>query len=589
MNPEANPVAQLSEKMEKLRLEKRTAVEFQKRKHDDWNDNYELYRGKVRTNRLTQRQPANIPLMKETIKTLLSKVDDPPSVEWKEKSGDLTKQTIFQEMWNTQFRDNKFEWKDLQDKKNVFLYGLSSRELNICDTGIDVNILDTFDILYDPLMNPLDLETARFIIRQNIFRSVKEILTDDRYTTAGKESLKSWATTSSGMVQSAKNKLEYEKRQDRLKAMGVQQDELQKFAGGDVVVNLTQHCTLEWDETSEEWVKHVVVYAEDSVELMDETMQEAMGVDFWPYVMWMEDPETNDVYPDGVADLVRTPNKLINIWFSQQIENRTLQNFQMHWYAPTQGYQPQVYDPGPGRMLPAPPVPAGKGIQDVIMPVAINGLDETFNAINWLTSVVERGSGATAIEKGVPEEGEQTLGEVKLLVGSAQERAVSMTKFYRGAWYETAVKWEALMQANPPPATTLYKTGQSGKVYSKKVTTKDWTSDAGYLPNVASTSEQEAEQTKSIQRFQFVLQQFPNNPALRRIAQKRELQLLDLTPDEIKQVEDAQEEADRVAAEQAALQAQPGPQAPQPEGPGQPVESPVDMQEMGNLINELAA
>lgn len=585
MQPEANPVTMLSAKMEKLRREKKTATEFQKRKHDDWNDNYELYRGKVRTNRLTQRQPANIPLMKETVKTLLSRVDDPPTVTMKEKSGDLQKQVVFQEMWNTQFRDGKFEWKDLQDKKNVFLYGLGSRELNLCDTGVDIHMLDTFDILYDPLMDPINIESARFIIRQNIFRSIKEILADDRYTEKGKEDLKTWATTTSGMVQSAKNKEEYDKRQDRLKAMGVQQDQILNFAGGDVVVNLTQHCTLEWE--NDEWVKHVVVYGQDAVELMDDSMMEAMGVDFWPYVMWMEDPETNDVYPDGVCDLVRTPNKLINIWFSQQIENRTLQNFQMHWYAPVQGYQPQVYEPGPGRMLPAPPVGAGQSINDVIMPVQINGLDETFNAINWLTSVVERGTGATAIEKGVPEQGEQTLGEIKVLVGNAQERALTMTKFYRGAWYETAVKWAALMQANPPPAATLYKTGPSGKVYAKKVTTADWKSDAGYLPEVASTSEQEAEQMKSIQQFQFVMQQFPNNAALRRIAQKRELQLLDLTPDEIKQVEDAQMEADRVEAEQAAMAAQPAPGAA-PAAQAQPQESPVDMTEMSGLINELA-
>lgn len=587
MNPTANPVTQLSSKMEKLRLEKKTAIEFQKRKHDDWNDNYELYRGRVRTNRLTQRQPANIPLMKETIKTLLSKVDDPPSVSWKEKSGDLTKQIIFQEMWDTQFRDGKLEWKDVLDKKNVFLYGLSTRELNLCETGVDITIMDVFDILYDPLMNPLDLETARFIIRQNVFRSVKEIIVDDRYTEAGKAALQTWATSTSGIVQSAKNKEEYEKRQDRLKAMGVQQDQMQNFAGGDVVVNLTQHCTLEWEGSA--WTKHVIVYAEDSIELMDESMMSALGVDFWPYVMWMEDPETNDVYPDGVADLVRTPNKLINIWFSQQIENRTLQNFQMHWYAPTQGYQPQVYEPGPGRMLPAPPLGANQSIKDVIMPVEINGLDETFNAINWLTGVVERGTGATAIEKGVPEGGEQTLGEIKVLVGNAQERAVSMTKFYRGAWYETSIKWEALMQANPPKATTLYKTGQSGKVYSKKVTASDWQSAAGYLPEVASTSEQEAEQTKSIQRFQFVMQQFPNNTALRRIAQKRELQLLDLTPDEIKQVEDAQAESDRMEAQQAAMAATHGPQASgqQQPAPAQPQPDMASDPEVGNLINEL--
>ena len=74
----------LTDEMVRLQKEKKAAIELQERKHDDWNDNYELYRNKVRINRLTQRQAVNIPLMKETVKTLLSKIDDPPEVDWKE-------------------------------------------------------------------------------------------------------------------------------------------------------------------------------------------------------------------------------------------------------------------------------------------------------------------------------------------------------------------------------------------------------------------------------------------------------------------------------------------------------------------------
>src|SRR3989344_4054815 len=95
--------------MDKLVAEKTAANELQKRKHEDWNDNYWLYRNKVKTNRLTQRQAVNIPLMKETIKTLLSKIDDPPTVEWKERGGDEQKELFYQEIWNYQSKNNKLE------------------------------------------------------------------------------------------------------------------------------------------------------------------------------------------------------------------------------------------------------------------------------------------------------------------------------------------------------------------------------------------------------------------------------------------------------------------------------------------------
>lgn len=546
-----------SDLMLKLRREKKVAMDHQERKHDDWNDNYELYRNKVRTNRLTQRQAVNIPLMKETIKTILSKIDDPPTVEWRERSGDEMKEIVFQEKWNKMHKDNKLDWIDVLDKKNVLLYGLSTKMLNLGDDGIKVDVLDNFDIIYDPMMNPLDIETARFIIRGNIFRTIKEILADKRYTEDGKNKLKAWAETDEGMVQSQKNRELWERRNERLKAMGVQQSDYNSFSAGDFIVALSEHYTRIWNAETESWERHVVTYADDSVELLDEKLIDLIGVDEYPFVVWFEDPETNDIYPDGIADLVRTPNKVINVWFSQQVENRTLQNFQMHWYDATiQGYEPQTYEPGPGRMLPAPGNP-----KETIMPVEVNGLDETFTAIDFLTKVVERGSGAVAIEKGTGESGSQTLGEIEILVGKAMERSVGMQKFYRGAWYELCVKWAKMELANPRGGETLYKTGRNGKIYEKKITPADWKSEAGYEPVVTSSSEQEINDLKTIQKFNFVMSQSPNNLALRKIAMKRELEMLDLTPDELREIQEAE---DTLMAQQNSP-ANPGETIPQQE------------------------
>lgn len=557
-------VDETSPKIAKLLNEKKAGRIFQDRKHPDWDENYELYRNKVKTNRLTQRQAVNIPLVKETIKTILSSVDDVPTVTWKEKSGDQMKELIYQELWNDFTKRVKWELIDILDKKNVLLYGLTTKTLNVEPNGICLYIRDVYDVIYDPLTNPLDIETARFIVHQNIFKTLREVLADSRYSQDGKDKLKDFMATPKGMVVSGQNKQEWEKKQVRLRAMGVQDAQFPLFAGGDVVVNITEHFTNLWDTKKEKFVRHCVIYADNQIELMDETLMDLMGVETWPDVMWSEDIETNDIYPDSVADLVRVPNKVINVWFSQQIENRTLQNFQMHWYDATiQGYQPQTYEPGPGRMLPAPGDP-----NKTILPVAINGLDETFKAIDYLTQIVERGSGATAIEKGTPEQGVQTLGEVKLLAGKAIERAKTMSKFYRNGAYDLASKWNELMQANSFKKFKLYKTGRDGKVYEKVVYDKDWKSEAGYEPQVASSSEQEADETKSIQKWQFVLTQFPNNAVLKRLAQKRELDILDLTPQELKEVEE-----EEVRMMEAAKVPQPGtvtPGAPGANGPVTP-------------------
>ena len=577
-----NTANDLTPKMRRLLEEKKAARQFRERKHIDWNDTYELFRNKIRTNRLTQRQTVNIPLMKETIKTLLSKIDDPPTVEWKELGGELDKQIVLQELWQRDFERLNLEGLDIQDKKTVLLYGRGFKKLNWIDNGVAITALDIFDIVIDPMVDPLDIETARFIVHQNLFRTLREILADPRYSMKAKDALRDYSTSGPGIVQTAQNKLEWDKKQLRLKAMQLYSYDFPSFAGGDTIVNITEHYTNTWNVKEQKFERRVCVYAEDSIELMDEKLEDLIGITQWPFVTWGEDIETNDFWSDGIGDLVRTPNKILNIWFSQLVENRTLRNFQMHWYDATiQGYTPQTYMPGPGVMLPAPGDP-----NKTIMPVAIDGLDETLKAVEFLTQVVERATSATNLEKGQEEQGATTLGEVQLLIGAANERVQSMAKFYRRSWYELAMKWYGILDANFKGKVTIYKTSRTGKEWPKDVRASDWKTEEGYKAIVRSTSEQEQEHTKSVQKFMAILQQFPENPALKKIAQKRMLELVDLTPEEIKEVQDAEQKSQEAMMaqgndgqpqqtgqpQQQMSQTQPQPQgqpqAPQPEDLG---------------------
>jgi hypothetical protein len=518
--------------LDKLKRERDAAVLYQQRRHDAWDEIYSFYRNKAVTNRLTQRQAVYVPLMKETIKTLLAKIDDPPYVDWKELSGDLQKELILQELWNNDFTAGNFEGVDIIDKKNVLLYGRSFKKLDWKDGRVLARAMDVYDIVIDPMCDPLNIEMARFIVHQNIFKTLREVLANKSYDEEAKNNLKEWKISDAGIRSSDQNRKSFEEKTERLKVMGVNDSDFATFAGGDVLVNIAEHLTEIWDEKKQKFVRYVCVVADGSILLSKKTLNEALGIDFWPYVSWGEDMETADFWADGPGDLVRTPNKLINIWFSQLTENRTLKNFQMHWYdATNQKYSPQVYDPGPGRMLPAPGNP-----RETIMPVEISGLDDTMVAIDFVTKLIERGTAATAIEKGTSERNQITLGEVQMLVGKATERTVAMAKHYRRSWFELASKWYAIMEANATKSRELVKMSSKGKLWPKIVYRQDWESKSGYKPFVRSSSEQDDEKTRGVQRFQFLIAQFPQNAALKRIGQKRMLELVDLTPEEVREI-----------------------------------------------------
>ena len=105
--------------------------------------------------------------------------------------------------------------------------------------------------------------------------------------------------------------------------MGVDESDFDKFAAGDVLLNLSEHYIKLWNKEKEKFEWYVCTYVNDKVMLLKESLKNLLGVDFLPFVAWGDDIDTQDFWSDGPADLVRTPNKIINIWYSQMLENRT--------------------------------------------------------------------------------------------------------------------------------------------------------------------------------------------------------------------------------------------------------------------------
>src|SRR5229473_6080564 len=83
----------------KLRNYKISAFNWQFRRHDQWRENYELYRDTVIVNRLTQRQSVNIPLLKGIIRTLLSKFKSKLDLVFEDLGGDKQKDIFKNEYW----------------------------------------------------------------------------------------------------------------------------------------------------------------------------------------------------------------------------------------------------------------------------------------------------------------------------------------------------------------------------------------------------------------------------------------------------------------------------------------------------------
>lgn len=531
-----------------------SSYEYQKRRHEDWRDNYELNRDKVITNRLTQRQTVNVPLMKETLKTIESKTDEVADTLFENLSNNRERETFLNEYWALSMKRDNLVLKDAVHKKQVNLYGRSFRKLMVYGGHFHSEILDPHDVLIDRNADPTDIDgTARYVKHQNIYRSIGELKLNEFYDQGMVKKLEEQFATSAGLIKSQENAEAAQHKADRLRDMGV--PDVENPAVGEAIVELSEHYVKIYnaDYGCEEW--WVVTKAEGKT-LSCFPLEYIIGEledHFWrynlPFTSWADDIERTDMWSDGAADVVRQANKVLNAWFSQLVENRTLRNFGMNYYDSTasDNFVPQTYEPAPWGWYPVPGDP-----NKIVKKVDVPDLSESLDEMMFVIRMVERATATSATEKGQTSSGQVTLGEIKLVAEKALERITSIAKYYRLEAEQFAFKWLKMVWASGDylDAVKLYKKGHNGKFYEREIDSSDWIDELGYKVVVTSSSEQEDKSLKTIQKFNAVMAQMADNIPLRRIYQKKLLGLIKLTTEEEREILDF--EKNKLSAAQSA-------------------------------------
>jgi hypothetical protein len=561
----------------KLQHEKTQAMEAQKRRHEEWNENYLLYRLKSNLNRLTMRQEACLPLMKGSIKTVHAQIAVKPDVYFLDKAGDQDREITINEKWNEDFKRCQMELLDKADKKQELLYGRTWQKLNWIDGQFVLEIKDIFTILPDSSMKPHDVESASYIVETGIFRTLEDIKCDPKYNEQAKLDLSAiffgtgdgqTPITTSGHAIVGQNQEQLQNINNRLESIGATNIDDTK-AGANIIVSLDQHFTQIWNWQLKKWVRYVCTMAEGRVLLLAKPLKEMIGVEFWPLESWVDDLEPVDIYPDGTADILRTANQMINVWYGQYMENRTLVNFGMNFYDSTagEGWEPVAMDPRPGGWYPLPGKP-----QEVYQRVDIPDLGlANQNAINFLTQIAEKETASSDIEKGVIDNAKQTLGEVQIAVAKTREKTSSMTPYFNNNWERIAGKWYLITIANMGKRKeTLYKKAPNDKLVAKEITVDDIKSPKGYKIVVQNNNQRLVDIENGLTKLFAIKKEFPNNIPLNKAIQKRALKIVELSPEEEQEILEFEDRQSKLLAAQAVAT----PSAPAPANPAEMLPTP---------------
>lgn len=256
----------ITDAQQKYRAEKLDAASYQLRRQDQYNENYLLYRDTVEINRITQTQAVNIPLIKETGKTILSRINEDPEITLKDKGGDGDKEIVRNKMWEEDYDINKLDLQDKVQKKQVYLYGRTHTKHNLKNGRWYIETKDIFDVIVDSKTKPTDIQSARYVIERNIFRPLNEILVSDAYDDDAKEDLRmSYAGNeeeegSGGSPTTRKSKYvsDAQQRNERMISLGALPSEVD-INGYDAIVEINQHFTMIWDASQKKYVRYVLV------------------------------------------------------------------------------------------------------------------------------------------------------------------------------------------------------------------------------------------------------------------------------------------------------------------------------------------
>lgn len=568
-------------RLTKIKAHKESAEAFKQRRLAEWNENYMLYRDRVVVNRLTQRQSVNVPLMKYLLKTNLSNIDDPPMLHFQNMDNDAQKELYYNETWKVFAKQNKLVLKDIVDKKKVLLFGRSFKKLNIVSGKFAFNVRDPLYMLVDRYVDPTDINSARFVAETGIFKALASLDKDPSFDKAAIARLKTFYDTEAGIIKANNNILAVQAQDQRKADLG----ELDAFNPkvGETYVELNENYLFEWDEKKGREVIWVTVTADDAEVLSSRCLYEVIGntkdgywCDHYPYVSWADDVE-EDFWSDGIGDSIRTPNKIVNSWISQLVENRTLRNFGMNYYDSSgeEEFIPQTFDAVPFGWYPIPGDP-----NKMIMRVDVPDLGDSIGEMEYVVGLAEKAAAASATTQGATEQQKITLGEVQLALANAKERVKSMAIYYNDSWEEFGTKYIKMLEAADKnlDKIEIVRPGRNNKqLWRQEVGPSDWATTTGYTVEVKMLGDRDAELTDQIQKLEVAKTLMPNNAALTEIVEKKVLDFAGLKADEVQKVLDEQkqalEQAQQAAAEQGGAPQAPGAQGTVKSGSGGTKES----------------
>lgn len=397
------------------------ALSYRRPRIKDWHANEDMIYGKKPVT-LSKRSNIDLRLAVGFSNALLSKIKGMFTIKFgPTEEADIRKArkiTALFELETSPTREN-WKYKDLMGKKLALPSGRSISK--IYSTAAPYkhhrDQVDHYDFLIDPLAGGLDIEKARYLGQDNIFKSKYDLQNNKTYN---QEQVKKLVEESNdGETDVTDN--EYKEKQNRLAILGLNGNDYN--AQKDGLFRL-----LEWYTTinGKRWYflcsldKKIIIKKKPWEEMTK--IDENSGLPLWPFSSWAYYPDPFNFWSQSPLDVVREIFQTRNIVINQAIDNNEAKN------KPMKSVDPKIYpnlallEYEPDRAIPTTPGADPKAglyihpASDIYDPKNLNSM---------LEDIAAKITGVTPATQGLAE-GDQKVG---IYYGDQQETANIMSLF----------------------------------------------------------------------------------------------------------------------------------------------------------------
>lgn len=549
------PLAKLTDEDEILRqaiAEYETAMDFKKNRIKVWQEIEKMYSLKAKP-ALAGRFNVPLPIMSGFIHTLLSKIDDPPVIQYSHtEEADIQKAAKITAAWEIdKSRVDIATWDQIDrgvkrlaifSGRGIYKY-YADRVAGQYKSHLEW--IDYYDFLIDPTSGAL-LENADYCGQDSVWRNkwqLEEGVKKGVYN--GSLVAKLLATPSSDKKDDSEVR---EYKNNRFAILGLDPE-----ATGYIMPGQTKYKLIEWCTTYKGERKYVLFNYEFKLGVRIEPLEKIFKSKLYPFTSFAIYEDPANFWSGSPAEEMIPVVDAMETLVAQIFENRQKRNWGQRAYDPAIFTDPAQLEYRPDGLVIANASAKGKNIAQGIYEFKTENIEGTIDLISFFDSFVGQKTGVTPGTQGVSERDKKVgifFGELQ----EVQDRLGLINKSYSDCWSQLGLRYLHGLKENMNEEMLVKMIGEKG-VEWQKLTKEDLepSNDKDFditIKSGSASAEQSAMESKM------------KGEALARVAQsgvvsikavvEQDLLNSNFTPEEVKNIMDMENEGDREIISEAA-------------------------------------